>query len=216
MENDTGIVNMENELDVIKNELDEIENSIIAGAEERKKHPENNGSQELTDSEPEIVNISETYPDRENTAVDSGSGKASDKTGRASNREVLMKLDEIKRKLEVLDEIDTKLELLDEMDEQLNYIRNTLDTKLNVDFEAMYHNTLEQMNIEAIKVYRNIQAVIVEEDAKQNHVLFGVDGKSDKLKFRMNHVMIFSIISFVVSILVMVLQILPAFGIDIF
>ena len=80
----------------------------------------------------------------------------------------------------------------------------------------MYRNLMDQMNIEAIKIYRNIQAVIVEEQAKQNHVLFGVDGKSDKLKFRMNHVMIFSIVSFVVSILVMILQILPAFGVDIF
>lgn len=142
--------------------------------------------------------------------------EVTDERYKASLKELTEQIEEMKRRLEQLDEISNKLELLDEMDEELNYIKNFLDTKLNIDFEAMYHNVLEQMNVEAIKVYRNIQAVIVEEDAKQNHVLFGVDGKSDKLKFRMNHVMIFSIISFVVSILVMLMQILPALGIQIF
>lgn len=212
MEKDTELVNMENELDEIKNDLDELENMIMA-EDESENGQEVNDLEQLTEPESNITNMDDFDSDREkfNSAL-----KISNRPGRVSNREVLMQLEEIKQKLEVLDEIDSKLELLDEMDEQLNYIKNTLDTKLNVDFEAMYHNTLEQMNIEAIKVYRNIQAVIVEEDAKQNHLLFGVDGKSDKLKFRMNHVLIFSIISFVVSILVMVLQILPAFGINLF
>ncbi len=112
-----------------------------------------------------------------------------------------------------LAEINAKLNMIEDMDEQLASIKNTIDEKLNLDFVAMYNNLLEQMNVEAIKIYRNVQAVIVEEDSKQNHVLFGVDDKSSKLKRRINHMMIVSIVSFVVSILVMIIQILPALGV---
>ena len=133
-----------------------------------------------------------------------------------SIKELSAQMQDMKQRLRQIEEIAIKLELLDEVDEDIKYIKNFMNHKLDKDFEAMYRNLMDQMNIEAIKIYRNIQAVIVEEQAKQNHVLFGVDGKSDKLKFRMNHVMIFSIVSFVVSILVMILQILPAFGVDIF
>lgn len=122
----------------------------------------------------------------------------------------------IEDKLKNVDALDARLTLLEDIAEDVHYIRNFLDNKLNVDFQAMYNNLLEQMNVEAIKIYRNLQAVVVEEQAKQNHVLFGVDGKSDKLKFRLNHVMIFSIISFISSILVMLIQILPALGIHLF
>ena len=133
-----------------------------------------------------------------------------------SINELSEQMEDMKHRLRQLEEIVVKLELLDEVDEDINYIKNFMNHKLDKDFDAMYRNLIDQMNIESIKVYRNIQAVIVEEQAKQNHVLFGVDGKSDKLKFRLNHVMIFSIVSFVVSIMVMILQILPAFGVDIF
>lgn len=134
----------------------------------------------------------------------------------AQIREMSREIEEIKKKLDTLDEVYAKLEMLEDMEVELNYIKHFLDTKLDKDFEAMYHNILEQMNVEAIKIYRNVQAVIVEEDAKQNHVLFGVDGKSDRLKFRMNNVMIFSIVSFIVSIVIIIMQILPHFGISLF
>ncbi len=130
--------------------------------------------------------------------------------------EKLALLDEIIARLDVLEEINSRLDMLEEIDEQINYIREFLDDKLDLDYVAMYETLREEVHEDAIKTYRNIQAVIVEENAKQNHVLFGVDGNQDKLKFRMNHVMFFSIISFVTSILVMLLQILPALGIKLF
>lgn len=134
----------------------------------------------------------------------------------ASIKAIEKSLDSMKLKLAKIDELESKLGILDDMDEELNSMKHFIEDKLSVDFEAMYQNLLEQMNVEAIKVYRNIQAVIVEEDAKQNHVLFGVDGKSDKLRKRINHMMFLAIISFVVSILVMLMQILPALGINLF
>lgn len=115
-----------------------------------------------------------------------------------------------------LDELSRKMDLLDDIEEDINSMRHFIEERLSVDFNAMYQNLLEQMNVEAIKIYRNVQAVIVEEDAKQNHVLFGVDGKSDKLRKRINHMMFLAIVSFVVSILVMLMQILPALGIHLF
>lgn len=196
MENENKIDAMEKELDKLQGQLDEYEKALRTDA-----------AMQLSPDAP-AVPVQKGAPTEVRAVLDEKS--------RATIRELSSQMEDLKKRLEVLEEISSKLELLDEMDEELNYIKNFMDTKLNLDFEAMYQNILEQMNVEAIKIYRNIQAVIVEEDAKQNHVLFGVDGKSDKLKFRMNHVMIFSIISFVVSILVMIMQILPALGIDIF
>ena len=131
-------------------------------------------------------------------------------------KDIDKQLAEINRKLITLDRINGRLDQLEDINSQLDYIRKYTDAQTGYDFDMMYHNVLEQMNIEAIKIYRNIQAVIVEENAKQNHVLLGVDGKTGKLKFRLNHVMIVSIVSFVVSILVMLMQILPALGINLF
>lgn len=196
MENENKIDAMEKELDKLQGQLDEYEKALRTDA-----------AMQLSPDAP-AVPVQKGAPTEVRAVLDEKS--------RATIRELSSQMEDLKKRLEVLEEISSKLELLDEMDEELNYIKNFMDTKLNLDFEAMYQNILEQMNVEAIKIYRNIQAVIVEEDAKQNHVLFGVDGKSDKLKSRMNHVMIFSIISFVVSILVMIMQILPALGIDIF
>ncbi|MBR5637934.1 MAG: hypothetical protein IKW81_13500, partial [Pseudobutyrivibrio sp.] len=94
--------------------------------------------------------------------------------------------------------------------------KNIIDDRLSVDFRAMYENILEKTNIEAIKTYRNLQAVIIEENSKQNQALFGIDNKSNSLKKRMNNVLMFAVVSFVVSILVMLMQILPALGIKLF
>lgn len=115
-----------------------------------------------------------------------------------------------------LNQVKAKLKKLDELDGEIHSMKEFMEEKLGMDFKAMYDNVLDQMNVEAIKTYRNIQAVIVEEDAKQNHALFGINGKSDSLKRRLNNVMIFSIVSFVTSILVMLMQILPALGIKLF
>lgn len=122
-------------------------------------------------------------------------------------------INELKEKLDKLNE---RLDNVEALKKDIAYIRGVIDDKLNLDFYAMYENVMEHMDVEAVKIYRNIQAVIVEENAKQNHALFDIDGKSNSLKKRLNNVIIFSIVSFVVSILVMFITILPAFGIHLF
>lgn len=109
-----------------------------------------------------------------------------------------------------------KLNNVENMEAEMKAMKEVIDERLSLDFRAMYDNIMEKTNIEAIKVYRNVQAVVIEENAKQNQALFGLDSKSDSLRRRMNNVLIFATVSFVVSVLVMLITILPAFGIKLF
>lgn len=126
------------------------------------------------------------------------------------------KVDFAKLDDEQLDLIMRQFRKIDTMEAEVKALKEVIDERLNVDFRAMYENIMEKTNIEAIKTYRNVQAVIIEENAKQNQALFGIDNKSNSLKKRMNNVLIFAIVSFVVSILVMLVTILPAMGIKLF
>ncbi len=109
-----------------------------------------------------------------------------------------------------------KLNNVEHMEAELKAMKEVIDERLSLDFRAMYDNLMEKTNIEAIKIYRNVQAVVIEENAKQNQALYGLDSKSDSLRKRMNNVLIFATVSFVVSVLVMLITILPAFGINLF
>ena len=113
---------------------------------------------------------------------------------------------EIRRKI---DAIDSRMGTMDDMEASIESMRRTIDEKLNVDFDEMYEGVLDQMNVESVKEYRNIQAVIVEENAKQNRMLLGIDDNTKKLRNRLNHVMIAAIVSFVVSILVLFISVIP-------
>ena len=128
----------------------------------------------------------------------------------------ISKADFAKLEDEQLDMIMRQLRKIDTMEAEVKAMKEVIDERLSVDFRAMYENIMEKTNIEAIKTYRNVQAVIIEENAKQNQALFGIDNKSNSLKKRMNNVLIFAIVSFVVSILVMLVTILPALGIKLF
>ena len=127
-----------------------------------------------------------------------------------------IKVDSAKLDDEQLNQIMRQFKKIDAMEAEVKAMKEVIDERLNVDFRAMYENIMEKTNIEAIKTYRNVQAVIIEENAKQNQALFGIDNKSNSLKKRMNNVLIFAIVSFVVSILVMLVTILPAIGIKLF
>ena len=129
---------------------------------------------------------------------------------------VITKVDFAKLDEEQLEELMKKFRKVEAMESEVKAIKDILEDRLNYDFRAMYDNLMEKTNIEAIKIYRNLQAVVIEENAKQNQALFELDNKTNSLKKRMNNVLIFAIVSFVVSILVMLVTILPAFGIKLF
>ena len=126
------------------------------------------------------------------------------------------KVDFAKLDDEQLELIMRQFHKIESLEAQVKAMKEVIDERLNVDFRAMYENIMEKTNIEAIKTYRNVQAVVIEENAKQNQALFGLDNKSNSLKKRMNNVLIFAIVSFVVSILVMLVTILPALGFKLF
>ena len=128
----------------------------------------------------------------------------------------ITKIDAAKLDDEQLQLIMKHFNKIEAMEAEVKALKDIIEERLNVDFRAMYENIMEKTNIEAIKTYRNVQAVVIEENAKQNQALFGLDNKSNSLKKRMNNVLIFAIVSFVVSILVMLVTILPAFGIKLF
>lgn len=196
---DTNIAELMKELDRIGNELDDYRLSMKKDA--RKTAPD----MLLTPFKDNPRALSVTAPSAPAPAVNNERLKAIERN-----------IGDMQDKMNQLDAISRKLDMLEDVDENMAATRHLVEDRLRVDFESMYRNLLDQMNIEAIKVYRNVQAVIVEENAKQNHVILGVDDKVGKLKRRMNHMMILAIVSFVVSILVMLMQILPALGINLF
>lgn len=182
---------MRQDLDVIEQELDQYLSELNAG---KQDDTASNLPEDEKDEKP--VRVRRVRPSKAGAEA-------------VIPERIDKKLDTIDNKLE---DLDARADLVEEIDTKVERI----DDKLNVDFVAMYDNVLDQMNVESVKIYRNLQAVMVEENAKQNTVLFGVDGKSDSLRKRINHMVAISVISIVVSIAVMVVLILPKFGIKLY
>lgn len=109
-------------------------------------------------------------------------------------------------KIEEIKADDSKTEeLKEQLSEQLTQLREHVD--------ALQAELLEHIHTEDVKVYRNVQAVIVEESGKlaeQNNagaaVMKKVSGKSSA-------VMIFSILTLIMTIAGLILQILSLFGV---
>lgn len=109
-------------------------------------------------------------------------------------------------KIEEIKADDSKTEeLKEQLSEQLTQLREHVD--------ALQAELLEHIHTEDVKVYRNVQAVVVEESGKlaeQNNagaaVMKKVSGKSSA-------VMIFSILTLIMTIAGLILQILSLFGV---
>lgn len=103
------------------------------------------------------------------------------------------------------------------MEEKLPRIPDPLDSKFDEKIEDMRQMTdakfLEQneaVHRECVKVYRNVQAVVVEENAKQQEQIVGAVGPmSGKLKMVFN----ISAAALVVSAAGLIVQLLTAFHI---
>ena len=66
----------------------------------------------------------------------------------------------------------------------------------------------------SVLIFDEVLAVVVEELSKQNKVIARDDNMIGKIKNNMRIVLIFSIISLIASILVIIIEILPVFGIN--
>lgn len=69
-------------------------------------------------------------------------------------------------------------------------------------------NTDENMHKECVKVYRNVQAVVVEESGKQKESLENMEGVLSRLQGKLGAVFGISIASLILALLVLVVQIL--------
>ncbi len=122
-------------------------------------------------------------------------------------------------KREVVHKIeDDQMLYLEDKYNELNARLDAMESMMNVEFKVTIPKRFEQAEEKAhtdcIKVYRNVQAVIVEEDSKQNKVLARIESKTAGLKRRVTITMVLSIFSFIVSIALVLFLILPKFGIN--
>ncbi len=104
-------------------------------------------------------------------------------------------------------------ERLHSMDNRLTVLEDLIERELTIGIPEKLDELYEKTHTDCIKVYRNVQAVIVEENAKQNKLLVRMDGRIGKSKNRITSAFICSIISAIVTVILIILVILPAFGI---
>lgn len=99
---------------------------------------------------------------------------------------------------------------------RFNDIQDLVTTGFEIEMHQRFDELEEKTHTDCIKVYRNVQAVVVEELSKQNKVLIRDDKAISKIKRRMNVVLAFSIVSVVTAVVLIILEILPIFGIKLF
>lgn len=102
----------------------------------------------------------------------------------------------------VLEEMKESLDAT--LDEQKNAMNSALDEQKNV-LEAKLADCNENVHKECVKVYRNVQAVVVEENAKQSE---NVMNSVNALKGKMNAILGVSIAALVMALTGVILQIL--------
>lgn len=100
------------------------------------------------------------------------------------------------------------------MRRQLDGLEQLISNGIYVEMMKRLDELEEKAHTDCIKVYRNVQAVVVEELSKQNKVIARDDKIIGKIKNKMRLILIFSIISLIASIAVIVIEILPVFGIN--
>ena len=137
----------------------------------------------------------------------------------AAPEEIKKALEEIKKVLE---------ERLDAMDknvfEQVGTIDKTLSEKMDILEEKLENGSNEKLsdrmneveeNVhkECVKVYRNVQAVVVEESGKQNTLLEEMSGAVKSFDGKLKIILGISVIAFITSLVGTILQVLSALNI---
>ena len=148
----------------------------------------------------------------------------------AAPEEIKKALEEIKKVLEErLDAMDKNVsDRLDAMDknvfEQVGTIDKTLSEKMDILEEKLENGSNEKLsdrmneveeNVhkECVKVYRNVQAVVVEESGKQNTLLEEMSGAVKSFDGKLKIILGISVIAFITSLVGTILQVLSALNI---
>lgn len=102
------------------------------------------------------------------------------------------------------------------LQKRFNDIQDLVTSGFELEMHQRFDELEKKNHTDCLKVYRNVQAVVVEELAKQNKLLVRDDKAIMGIKRKMNTVLVFSIISLIIAIALIVLEILPMFGIKLF
>lgn len=133
-----------------------------------------------------------------------------------------------------LDSINIQLSKIDQTKEELDAVKLSLDNVTKSVSEVLEQMTAEQENKkddgleerfaaveenvhkECVKVYRNVQAVVVEENGKQTKALEEITAKVNSFNGKLGAVLGVSIAALVFALAGTVLQVLNALGINLF
>lgn len=100
-----------------------------------------------------------------------------------------------------------------EISGQVEQISRRLEEKPAEGLEEKFAIADENVHKECVKVYRNVQAVVLEESGKQGETLAGMSGRLNVVKSRLGIVLGISVAALVFSLAGAVLQILNLLGI---
>lgn len=105
-------------------------------------------------------------------------------------------------------------EISDKVGELSRQLEEKLQEKPGSKLEEKFAIADENVHKECVKVYRNVQAVVMEESGKQNETLAEISGKLNVTKGRLGIVLGISIAALVFSLAGAVLQLLNMLGIS--
>lgn len=97
------------------------------------------------------------------------------------------------------------------MEEKLNQLDSKIDESAADQLDEKLLPVTESVHKECVKVYRNVQAVVVEEGGKQAELLNGVTSGTQRIGKKLNIVFGISLASLVLSLIGVIIQILNMF-----
>lgn len=110
-------------------------------------------------------------------------------------------------------------EKLSPLDEKLNRLDSMLEEKEEKEEEPLADRLLpitENIHKECVKVYRNVQAVVVEENGKQTETLSNTATVVQRVGKKLNTVFGISLAALIISLLGVVMQVLSMMNINLF
>lgn len=125
--------------------------------------------------------------------------------------ESLKKLENVDKVNELIDISLTKIEEFKASGENVEQLEEKL-TELKATIDALQDELIDHVHKENVKVYRNVQAVVVEESTKLGDQNTANAALMKKVSGKASAALIFSIMTLIVTVAGLVLQILSFFG----
>ena len=107
-------------------------------------------------------------------------------------------------------------ELNQSMEEKLSQLDSKIDEDSTGQLDEKLAPLTESVHKECVKVYRNVQAVVVEEGSKQEELLNGVTSSTQRIGKKLNLVFGISLASLLLSLISVVMQIMNLLNVHLF